>query len=390
MRFARFALLVSLLLAVAVLALAQDEGLDGKIQDKESELQKLRREIAEQREKIAELAKEEKTAAGYIRRLEEEERLTRSLLAGLEEKEGMLSARADTLRGAIASNETVYRYRLGILSRRLREMYKNGARRTWQELLAAENQADLLQRWKFLSLIAERDAALIRDVRERRAEIERQEAEVTEVLHDVTVSRREKEGEIRRLDENQRKRRSALGDIRGRRTSHEKRVKELAAAEERLQGLIEMLEQRRAEQAKAWGAYGEADFSSLRGRLPKPVDGATVREFGKYTHPEFKTVTFNTGIDIEPRPGSPVKAVARGRVEYADALPGYGDCIILNHGGGWYTLYAHTTALFVSQGEQVERGSVIAEAGGGETATPLHFEVRQARKALDPAEWLAR
>lgn len=390
MRSPRAFLLVLLFAAAALPALAQDEGLDGKIRDKESELQKLRREIAEQRKRIAELEKEEKTAAGYIRRLEEEERLTRSLLAGLEEKEEMLAARADTLREAIASNETVYRYRLETLSRRLREMYKNGTRRTWQELLAAENQADLLQRWKFLSLIAERDAALIRDVRERRAEIERQEAEVTEVLHDVTVSRREKENELRRLDENQRKQRGALGELRDSRTAHQRRIEELAAAEERLQGLIEMLEQRRAEQAKAWGEYGEADFSSLRGRLPRPVEGRTVRQFGTYTHPEFKTVTFSTGIDIEPRPGSPVRAVARGRVEYADALPGYGDCIILNHGGGWYTLYAHTTALFVSQGEQVERGSVIAEAGGGEAAAPLHFEVRQARKALDPAEWLAR
>ena len=387
----RTALVLLLLVAAAALpALAQEEGLDGKIRDKESELQRLRREIAEQRRTIAGIEAQEKDTAGLIRRLEEEARLTRSLLAGLGEKEELLAAQADTLRRAIDVNEAVYRFRLGTLARRLREMYKDGTRRTWQELLGARDFGDLLQRWKFLSLIAERDAGLISDVRERRAEIERQEAEVTEVLHEVSVSRREKEGELGRLDENERKRRRALADLRGRRAAHEKRAEELAAAESQLQDLIEILEARRAERAKAWGEYGEADFTALRGRMTRPADGRTVRPFGKYTHPEFKTVTFNTGIDIETRPGSPVKAVARGRVEYADVLPGYGDCIILNHGGGWYTLYAHTTALFVSQGEQVERGSVIAEAGGGEAATPLHFEVRQSKKALDPAEWLGR
>jgi septal ring factor EnvC (AmiA/AmiB activator) len=79
-------------------------------------------------------------------------------------------------------------------------------------------------------------------------------------------------------------------------------------------------------------------------------------------------------------------------VEYAGELSGYGNCIILNHGGGYYTLYAHAATLFVYQSQQVEKGSVIAEAGGaaqGSSGT-MHFEIRKAKKALDPADWLAR
>jgi murein DD-endopeptidase MepM/ murein hydrolase activator NlpD len=71
-------------------------------------------------------------------------------------------------------------------------------------------------------------------------------------------------------------------------------------------------------------------------------------------------------------------------------LPGYGNCIIINHGGGYYTLYAHANRLFVKQGDQIQRGTVIAETEGDAAGVPapLHFEIRKSKKALDPREWL--
>jgi murein DD-endopeptidase MepM/ murein hydrolase activator NlpD len=159
-----------------------------------------------------------------------------------------------------------------------------------------------------------------------------------------------------------------------------------------MQDLIEELEKARLSESQDWGDYGEGDFASLQGRLPRPVDGNVTREFGRFKHPEYGTVTFNTGIDISTRTGEPVRAVARGRVEYAGDLPGYGNCIILNHGGGYYTLYAHASAVFVSQAAQVEKGRVIAEAGSAASGAggTIHFEIRKAKKALDPGDWLAR
>jgi septal ring factor EnvC (AmiA/AmiB activator) len=83
--------------------------------------------------------------------------------------------------------------------------------------------------------------------------------------------------------------------------------------------------------------------------------------------------------------------VARGKIEYASTLPGYGNCIIVNHGGGYYTLYAHASRILAKQGELVEAGRVIAETGGAAgSATPLHFEIRRSKEALDPSVWLAR
>jgi septal ring factor EnvC (AmiA/AmiB activator) len=124
--------------------------------------------------------------------------------------------------------------------------------------------------------------------------------------------------------------------------------------------------------------------------MPRPVEGVTERKFGKSRHPEYGTVTFNSGIDIRAREGSPIRAIARGRVEYAGGLSGYGNCIIVDHGSGYYSLYARIGDIFVRQGDQVESGDVIAEitAGGNIKAENFHFEIRQSREALDPEKWI--
>ena len=371
---------------------AQQRDLDEKITSKERELRDLRKQIEEQRKKIKEIEKKAKSLGEYLRRLKKEEELTKKLIDGLAEREALLERKLDTLQVELARNEEIYKFRLNSLSRRLREMYKDKPKHMWQELLEAKDFSELLQKYKFLVMIAEQDAELLRDVREKKAEIERQTAEVTELLQEIYDSRKEKEEELRKLKENEGKQASALKKLKSKKARYEEKVRRLAQARKKLEKLIQRLEAKRLEQAKAWIKYGEKDFLSLKGQLIRPVEGEEVRGFGRFKHPEFGTVTYNTGIDLLPRPGSPVRAVARGRVEFSSTLPGYGSCIIINHGGGYYTLYAHIAKMFVREGDQVERGDLIAEVGSEESLSrnPFHFEIRRSKKALNPDEWFAR
>ena len=391
-------------LAIAVIALCaafagpsaargQEAGsLDDRLKAKDAELQKLRREIADQRKKIQDVEKKEKDITGYLAKLAKEEKLTKRLLSGLTEKEGMLEEQVTALRRDLDYSEKVYDRRLKILSMRLREMYKDGPQYAWQELLAASDFADLLQRYKFLSAIAERDANLVQEIRERKTDIAHREANLTEALAQATLSRREKEGELARLRENERKRKRTLAELQTSKGKYQKRIDELAKAERDLQAIIDALERERTVEPQAWEAYAEKDFPALRGRMVTPVAGRQVRGFGQSKHPEFGTITFNPGVDIEARAGSPVRAVAKGKVEYASLLPGFGNCIILAHGKGYYTLYAHTSKMFVKQGAMVNGGDVIAEVGDSASgkASPFHFEIRKSKNPLDPAEWLKR
>ena len=117
-----------------------------------------------------------------------------------------------------------------------------------------------------------------------------------------------------------------------------------------------------------------------------------VRKFGKITHPTYGTVTFNNVMAVEAAPGRPIRAVAAGTVEFVDWIDAYGKCIILNHGGGYYTLYAHVSTTCVRQGEAVGGGDVVAEVGdtGSLDGDQCHLEIRKPKQALNPLGWLAR
>jgi septal ring factor EnvC (AmiA/AmiB activator) len=170
---------------------------------------------------------------------------------------------------------------------------------------------------------------------------------------------------------------------------HEAELLELQRREDQLLRLLAELEQRRDRREQPYPTEA-GDFARWAGRLDWPAAGEVIRSFGPAIHPEFKTVTENNGIYISAPVGTPVRAVAEGTVEFADDLPGFGLCIIVDHGGGYYTLYANLARVYVVRGSPVARGEVVAEVGQSldRRQPQLYFEIRRGRTPLDPAEWL--
>lgn len=123
-----------------------------------------------------------------------------------------------------------------------------------------------------------------------------------------------------------------------------------------------------------------------RGKLQRPVEGHIVSRFGYRVHPIFKVRRMHTGIDIDAASGARIKAAAGGVVVHAARWGGYGNCVIIDHGGGLATLYAHCSSLSVSVGQEVKQGQVIARVGstGISTGPHLHFEVRRDGRPVDP------
>jgi len=368
---------------------AQESRLGERIADKENELAKLREEIKEHRKNIERLKREEKNVGDYLERLKEERNLTKSLLEGIEEKADMMEKQASLLKISLESNEKVYNQRLKLFSGRLREIYKERNRDFWQQILNADDFPDLIQRYKFFLMVAARDAALIDDIKTKKEEISKKKAQLVKMIHQLYLSSEEKKKELAKLRANEEERKRALNQLKEKERKHERRIDELAAAEENLLNIINRLEKRK-KTIDMRGEFGEPDFEGLKGKMPMPVKGRTVREYGRSRNPEFGTVTFNSGLDIDAREGSPVSGVARGRVEYAGELSGYGKCIIINHGNSYYTLYARTGRIFVKQEDQVEKGDIIAEASSSTVSSErvFHFEIRKSKRALNPRGWI--
>ena len=150
--------------------------------------------------------------------------------------------------------------------------------------------------------------------------------------------------------------------------------------QQRLQALFTELQRRSP-------GLDATDFAARKGSLPWPLEGVPVSRFGQ---PRADGRLQWHGLLLRAEPGTPVRAVHRGRVVFADWLRGFGLLTIVDHGDGYMTLYGHAEVLAKRPGDMVESGEVIARAGqsGGARTSGLYFEIRRHGDATDPLQWV--
>lgn len=360
-----------------------------QIESSNRELSSLRAEIKQYRNQIRELASEEKSAAEELRDLEHEMNLVQGLLNGLDEREAMLLVQSDSLRGQLALFEDDYAQQQARLAGRLRALYLQGPQRNLELILTADSFSSLVTRLKFASIMGQLDQQMMDRIRQDGLQIQDAQGRLREALASLWEAREEATQQRRRLENMDQERRAVLSALQSERQSAEANLEKLRLRQQRVTNLLEGLEQRR-QASGGTGQSGQGGFADLAGTLEWPVAGEVLRGFGRSVHPEFKTVTLNNGINIAAARGSPVYAVGGGKVEFSDYLPGFGVCVILDHGDGYYSLYAHLERTFVSKGSMVATGEILAEVGEAlhEGGSQLYFEIRQGKTPLDPRQWL--
>ncbi len=184
-----------------------------------------------------------------------------------------------------------------------------------------------------------------------------------------------------------------LNTIRKKQASREQAIQELSDQAQELQSKVALFLRQAAESKKnsIYVSRGTG-LKVRRGRIPWPVSGEIISPFGKFKNREFNAVVDNSGIQIKAPPGTPIRAVAGGLVRFADWFKGYGKLVILDHGQGYYSLYAQASELNVSEGQEVLSGQVIGSVGdtGSLVGSSLYFEIRKNGVPQDPQRWLAR
>lgn len=389
MRSLRWLLLIACVGAAlgAAGVMAQTEG--DEVDAKQQELERIRREIEAHREQTQKLGSQEKQVLKKLSGIDKDIDLSKRYLKKLSEQEDTIDNRIGDLRVMIGGREIVLTQQEEALGSRLRQMYKRDPKFTWEIFLGAESIDDAITRYQFMKLIAAQDADLIGEFREGKRALEIETAKLAESLQEVSELRESSAEETAQLQRAKKQRQTVLAGIRSEKSKHAKAIEDLEAAQAELQALIDDIIQR-GTASKDLPPTGE--FAAMRGSLLWPVSGKIIRGFGKHTHPKYGTVTMNNGVDIQAPAGAPIVAVASGVVEFVDWIDAFGKCVILNHGGGYYTLYAHVASTMVSQGQKVGRGQAIAEVGdtGSLEGYVCHFEVRMGRKAMNPVEWLGK
>ncbi len=385
-------LLPAVLLACLTIAQTGDSTTDpllSKISENQSELQQIRARIEAQK---AEMAKLDERAADMKRSNEQilhDIELSRRLLGGLDERERLLESQREQLEQDLAVSSDVYEARRAALARSLRSMYYRGQNRELEMILMSGSFSEFRSRLKWEALLVRLGAGLMENTRNEGQRIQHEQTTLNVALAEIARSREEAGRERSRLEMLEAEQIGALRELEESKRGMKNQMLDLSLNEQRLKYIMDDLEQLRAER-EAQESVTASSLSTLAGSLEWPVEGTLLRGFGRSVHPRFKTVTLNNGVNIAAHLGAPVASVADGKVEFVDELPGFGQCVILDHGEGYYTLYAYLDHAFVTPGTEVARGQIIAEVGRpvGAEQSQLYFEVRHGRTPLDPADWL--
>ncbi len=355
-----------------------------------AQLEKVRAEIRRQQDLIRSLNAQAADARRDNEAITQEIEATQRLVGGMVRKESLLLSQSRRLEDELATRVDTYEGRKVALARSLRRLYVRGQRNDLEMVLTATSFSDLMSRVKCERTLARLNAGLVERTRDEGQAVVRERRELDSALSEIRQTREESAQQATRLEGLQAEQVASLRQLEDRRQGVNNRLLELSRNEQRLLEVLDGLEDRRRQEGPEVVIGQTEPLADLAGRLEWPVRGEVLRPFGRSVHPRFKTVTLNNGINISAATGTPVAAVGTGSVEFSDNLPGFGRCVILDHGGGYYTLYAYLNGVFVARGSRVAQGQVIAEVGGPGGGEPpqLYFEVRHGRTPLDPADWL--
>jgi septal ring factor EnvC (AmiA/AmiB activator) len=254
-------------------------------------------------------------------------------------------------------------------------------------LFSSGGLSEFLSRVSLLRRLLSHDVVLAARYREESLALSqaRQRAETS--AQELSEAERQLEERSRELADERGRKRTLLARVHASRSQERGALVELEKAASALEETIRSLGE------TSGGAADDLPgppFLALRRRLAPPVDAPIVRGFGRVVDSEFGTETIHSGVDFGAPAGAAVHAVAAGRVRFAGWFHGYGRMVILDHGGGYFTVSGHLDQVAVENGQVVPAGAVVGTVGEtGSLAGPrLYFEIRKGGDALDPREWL--
>lgn len=380
-------------------AVAQSDDLRRQILESQRRLEEIRAERALLQQEMEGVRSRVRNVALELQNIERQLSTSRSALAEIDFQVEALTERIDETNVELVTTRERLREGSAVLSRRLRSIYKMGSLHTVRVLLGAESFTDLLNRYRYLRMIAAWDRGLVDRVSTLEHALGAQNEELRESLAELGRLREAKLGEVAELRSVETQRAQTLQEFRDRERRAMSRLEQLEADEARMTGLIGDLEVRRRDAEESRSAAGDdVGPSSLElgdaGSLDWPLEGNVVYRFGREQRPNGTVLRWN-GLGIAAAPGTPVRAVRGGTVVMAGPFEGYGPTVVVSHGGGFYTLYLYLDDIGVVQGRSVDAGQVVGTVGGRDTPEGPHieFQVRApvnggAPQAQDPLRWL--
>ena len=365
------AALALLLLLAPVQAAWAEESLEDK-------LESLQNQAAEQQQKTDKVQSRIDTISEQLRQLQAEADEATASYQAVRDQLDSTETKIDDNQALLEKTEQELAVKSKLLERRVRDIYIHGQLSYIDVLFGAQDFSDFMTRMDLLKRIIKYDYDLVSKVQQdrqtvmtARAALEKDKAAQVLLVADAKSKRDEM------LDKKRAKDR-LMDKMKYDRDTSERAYQELIAASKQVENLIRM------------SRYQYAGSPSGSGAMIWPISGEITSPFGWRVHPITGDSRFHSGIDIAGDYGDPIRAAASGTVIYAGWISGYGNAVIIDHGGGVTTLYGHNQSLAVSEGQTVAQGQVISYCGstGNSTGPHCHFEVRVNGEPVSPLSYL--
>lgn len=267
------------------------------------------------------------------------------------------------------------------LKSRIRALHKQQYGGGVLVLLSAEDHQDLIRKSKYVSLLAYHDSKVVNKYSDDIKKINSKKKNLKNLYDNLRVSKKNTQKKKNELQADRSKKDNLLAVVRSERSAHEERIRKLKESSRKLQSLVKDLNGNKIPKS----IVGDG-FKSLKGNLEWPVNGELLIPDGKTN--KFPIV--KDGIEIIAGQDEIVKAVAGGRVVYANFFKGYGNLIIIDHGSGYHSLYGNLTGFAIASGELLIDGMEVGKANKSDNSNvhALYFEIRHRGKPVDPVNWL--
>jgi septal ring factor EnvC (AmiA/AmiB activator) len=396
--------------ALALLALAlwapslgaRNEAKSAKSAASPAELEQLRGRIDKLQKELASAESTRSEAADQLRESEKAVSEAHRSLFALSQQAKSIQGELDGIAGRERAARSALAEQEALAGRLLRLQYLQGAPDRLRIVLEGRDSAQVARHLAYLGYVQRARAGLIGDLRKGAETLAGLQKEALERRETLAANQAEQAIEARKLERERAARAATVKKLAGEVEKGRREIGRLKRDEARLAKLVEELARALAAKPKesgtakgrkvdqvADGSLAAKAFATLKGRLKLPVRGELTNRFGASRAEGGATWK---GLFIRAETGETVRAVADGRVVYADWLRGFGNLLILDHGGRYMSLYGYNDGLLRQVGDAVRSGdpiSHVGQSGGSSGESGLYFELRHDGRAFDPMQWVA-
>lgn len=349
----------------------------GYAANEQNQLDDIQSQISSNQKQLKEGKKKEQQLNSQIKNLEKQISVAEIEISELKGDISQTEGKIVEVRKNLAAVEQEMDVQSDSLNKRLRAMYKNGDAGFLEILLGSEDITDFMTNMDMVQKVFDNDVEVLKLMEAQYNKIEIQKKQL-EALQAQLIAEKQKEAQKQSALQASRGDVASLkAQVAGENKQLEKQIDSLNAEADRLVAEIRALQ-------------GDQDYAGGKLAWPSASSKRVTSEFGNRMHPILKVKKLHTGMDIGAASGTKVLAANNGTVIKAGWNNSYGNLVMIDHGGGIVTLYAHNSKLAVSTGDVVSRGQTIAYVGstGNSTGPHIHFEVRVDGQYQNPRSWL--